>query len=241
MASPQIIMPEAGRHNADLANARARLTKSRSYRDLSTVILCPTRGRLYPRVVSSWMAMMRPMNQKCIGPIFLQGMEVGEAYNAGVEMVLNSPELSTWPYILTLEEDNMPPADGLLRLYESIEAGPYDAVGGLYWTKGPGGQPMIYGDPAVMPRNFIPQLPVPEAIQPCNGLGMGFTLFRTATFTRLPRPWFKTVQEVVPGQGARSFTQDLWYFNNARGAGCSFASDNRVLVGHYDPTEDLVW
>lgn len=239
MSGPQIIMPEVGRHNADLAGARARLTKAQSYRDLGTVILCPTRGRLYPRVVSSWMALMRPMNQKCVGPIFLSGMEVGEAYNAGVRMVLDSPELSTWPYILTLEEDNIPPADGLLKLYESIEG--YDAVGGLYWTKGPGGQPMIYGDPGVMPRNFVPQLPQPNAVQPCNGLGMGFTLFRTALFRRLPAPWFKTVQEVVPGQGARSFTQDLFFFNNACGEGARFASDNRVTVGHYDPTEDLVW
>ena len=40
--------------------------------------------------------------------------------------------------MLTLEDDNLPPPDGLLRLYESIEAGPYDAVGGLYWTRATG-------------------------------------------------------------------------------------------------------
>lgn len=238
---PQIIMPDTGRHNADLAAATARLTQAQSYRDLSTVIVCPTRGTLYPRVVSSWFALMRPMNQKVLGPIFLSGMEVGEAYNAGVEMILNSPELSKWKYMLTLEEDNLPPPDGLLKLYESIEQGPYDAVGGLYWTKGPGGQPMIYGDPGVMPKNFIPQIPVPDAVQPCHGLGMGFTLFRIKAFKTLPKPWFKTQQEYVPGQGTRMYTQDLYFFDTAARKGLRFASDNRVCVGHYDPNEDIVW
>jgi hypothetical protein len=169
-------------------------------------------------------------------------MEVGDAYSSAVEMILAHPELSTWKYLLTLEDDNLPPADGLLKLYESIEAGPYAAVGGLYWTKGPSGQPMIYGDPAVMPRNFIPQVPVPDTVQPCNGLGMGFTLFRLSIFKdpKFTKPWFKTAQEVGPG-GAKSFTQDLWAFNNMAALGYKVASDNRVLVGHYDASEDQVW
>ncbi len=29
-----------------------------------------------------------------------------------------------------------------------------------------------------MPMNFIPQVPTADTVVPCNGLGMGFTLFR---------------------------------------------------------------
>lgn len=245
MRKPQIITPEGGFHNRDLAASRDRLIRGQSYRDLSTVCvipLHPKREGIHPRVVQAWMNLLTPMNQK-FTRLFLTNMEVGDAYTSAVEMILANPELSTWKYLLTLEDDNLPPPDGLLKLYESIEAGPYDAVGGLYWTKGPGGQPMIYGDPAVLPRTFIPQVPVPGDIQRCNGLGMGFTLFRLSIFTnpKFSKPWFKTAQGVVPGKGVESFTQDLWAFNNMAALGYKVASDNRVLVGHFDATEDIVW
>lgn len=58
------------------------------------------------KVVQSWMGLMRPMNQKVIGPMFGIGMEVGESYNNMIQSILDNPELSTWKYILTIEEDN---------------------------------------------------------------------------------------------------------------------------------------
>lgn len=191
------------------------------------------------RVVESWMGMMTPMNNAFIR-FFVQGMEVGEAYNSAIEMVLNHDGLKNFKYLLTLEEDNIPPPDGLLKLLESI--GDYAAVGGLYWTKGEGGQPMIYGDPNGI-LSFQPQMPVPDTVQECNGLGMGFTLFNMDVFRdeRIPRPWFKTVQEWSPQTGAQMGTQDLYFFANARKAGWKVASDNRVKVGHYDASADLVW
>jgi hypothetical protein len=117
------------------------------------------------------------MNQKFIR-MFAIGMEVGAAYSNMIEGILADPNLSQWKYILTLEEDNMPPPDGLLKLYENMDK--YDAIGGLYWTKGELGQPMIYGNPHEMPLTFVPQLPMPETVQECNGLGMAvvtYTLF----------------------------------------------------------------
>ena len=244
---PQIIIPDSGIHNMDLAKTQARLLKGQSYKDLSTIIMCPTRpGKsLMPRVVSSWLGMMKPMNQQVIGPLFLQGFEVGDAYNSGVEMIFNNPVLSKWKYVLTLEEDNIIPPDGLLRLYESIEGQidgeKYDAVGGLYWTKGEGGQPMCYGDPVNLPLNFRPWLPVPDSLARCNGLGMGFTLFRISMLKKITPPWFKTEQSYTPGVGARVYTQDLWFFEKAGSQGFKFACDTRVKVGHYDCDADQVW
>jgi hypothetical protein len=241
MQEPKIYMPEVGVHNKDLDTSVTRLEKSKSYRDLSTIIICPTRGQIPARVVQSWMSLQKPMNQKVIGPIFAIGMEVGQAYNSIIENILANPELSTYKYIMTIEEDNMPPADGLLKLYESMDK--YDVVQGLYWTKGEGGQPMIYGDPSVMPKNFIPQIPKLNEVQQCNGLGMGFNLFRMDIFKDpdIVKPWFKTVQEVVPGVGAKCYTQDLYFYENAAKAGYIFACDNRVRVGHYDYQNDICW
>ena len=244
----KIIVPNLeGHHNQDLLASAARLTKAGSYKDQSTVMICPTRGMIPATVVQSWLGIVRPMNQKVVGPIFIQGMEVGEAYCAAIDMILGNPELATYKYILTIEEDNCPPPDGLLKLYESIEGKvdgkKYDCVGGLYWTKGEGGQPMCYGHPDVMPKNFIPQIPLPETVTPANGLGMGFNLFRTSMFKdeRIQKPLFKTCAEFIPGQGARVYTQDLEYFEKAGRLGYKFGCDSRVKVGHWDETSGIMW
>jgi len=234
----QIVIPNTeGFHNSNPLSAN-RLTKSKTYKDLSTIIICPTRGQIPAKVVQSWMGLMRPMNQKVIGPLFAIGMEVGEAYNQMIQNILNNPELATYKYILTIEEDNMPPADGLMKLYENIDN--YDVVGGIYWTKGDEGQPMIYGDPNVLPKNFIPQIPKLETIQPCNGMGMGFHLFKMDIFKKMPSPWFKTLQEVVNG-GARVYTQDLYFYEEGAKYGFTYSCDTRVKVGHYDINSDIIW
>lgn len=238
MAEPQIFVGhEAGIHNN--GDAAARLRKGKTYKDLSTVCVIPTRGLISSRVVESWWGMMTPMNQK-FTRVIVKGMEVGDAYNHAVELILGHPELSTWKYVLTLEEDNLPPPDGLLKLYESIED--FSVVGGLYWTKGEGGQPMIYGAPDGI-LNFVPQLPVPETVQECNGLGMGFNLFQLDVFRdeKIPKPWFRTLQEWDPGVGSRGYTQDLYFYENARKAGHRVACDTRIKVGHFDEPNDVVW
>lgn len=240
MAEPQIIIGDVkGFHNRQIKRSRERIKGGKAYRDLSTVCVIPTRGTIPARVVESWWNLMTPMNNAFIR-MFISGMEVGDAYNAAVETIMGHPQLSQFKYLLTLEEDNLPPPDGILKLYESIDE--YAVVGGLYWTKGEGGQPMIYGDPKAM-LAFQPQPPLPGRVQECNGLGMGFTLFRMDLFRdeSIPKPWFKTIQEWSFETGTAQGTQDLYFMANVRKAGYRIASDNRVLVGHLDPTTGMVW
>jgi hypothetical protein len=235
MTKPQIIFdPDLGAHNRDLEASAQRLKESKAYKDLSTVCIRPTRGMISAKVVQSWENMQTPMNGKFMRmtPV---AMEVGDAYNHCVQMCLEHPELSKWKYVLTLEEDNVVPWDGFLRLVAAIEESKYDAIGALYWTKGEQGQPMIYGDPSE-PVNFRPQLPIPDTLQECHGLGMGFTIFRMSVFKKLPPPWFVTVQE-EHGMG----TQDLYAFSKMRAAGMRVACDTRIKVGHYDANEDVTW
>ena len=231
-------MSDQGRNNENLELARGRLIRGDSYKDLSTICIIPTRGVIPVRVVQSWLGLASPMNQK-FTRIFIEKMEVGDAYNAGIETILAHPDLSKWKYVLTLEEDNCPPPDGLLKIYEGMKH--FDAVGGLYWVKGENGQPMIYGDPGKMPKDFVPQLPIPDRIQECNGLGMGFTLFKLDMFKKMPKPWFKTLQDYTPGQGMRACTQDLYFFQEAAKHGYRFASDNRIRVGHWDEANQTMW
>jgi hypothetical protein len=237
---PQIVIENyQGTHNAGILQSIERLEKGKGYRDLSTVCIVPTRGMIPAKVAQAWMAMIPAMNQK-FTRIFAIGMEVGEAYSSTIEMILAHPELSRWKYVLTLEEDNIPPPDGLLKLYENIDN--YAAVGGLYWTKGEGGQPMIYGDPNDPELNFRPQPPVKD-IQECNGLGMGFTLFKLELFKdpRIEKPWFKTCNEWDPQRGVKVYTQDLYFFEKIKKLGYRVACDTRVRVGHYDAEMDVVW
>ncbi len=225
--------------NADLVEQSARIIKGNTYKDLSTIIVIPTRGMINYKVVGSWWSLMLPMNQKNT-KVFAGGMEVGDAYNNMIEQILANPELSKWKYILTMEEDNLPPPDGLLKLYENIEK--YDAVGGLYWTKGEGGQPMIYGEGKDGDLHFRPQPPTKD-IQECDGLGMGFTLFKMDIFRdpKIGKPWFKTVQEYSQEKGPQMSTQDLHFFSKIRKLGYKVACDTRVKVGHLDPQSEVVW
>lgn len=244
MAEPTIIIgsTDEGLQNKAMSLTQERLRKGKQYTDLSTVLVIPSRGPVHVRVVESWWNLQSPMNNRFIR-LFITGMEIGDAYEAAVATILGHPELKNWKFMLTMETDNMPPMDGLLKLYENICHCPklctehYAQVAGLYFTKGEGGQPMIYGNPKQI-LQFQPQLPVPDKVQECNGTGMGFTLFRLDMFKdkKIERPWFKTVQG-TEGMG----TQDLYFMGKARRAGYRIASDNRVRVGHYDEGSGIVW
>ena len=240
-AEPTIIIGGdiQGVHHQSPGKTRKRIKDGKAYRDLSTVMVCPTRGVIPARVVESMMNMVPLMNQAFVR-MFIEGMEVAAAYNAAVNTILNHPVLQNFRYMLTFEEDNMPPPDGLHRLFENIDE--YAIVAGLYFTKGDGGQPMIYGDPKGV-MTFQPQVPRPNAIQECNGTGMGFTLFDMNLFRdpAIPQPWFQTLNDWTPEGGARVGTQDLFFMGNARRAGYRIASDNRVKVGHYDHQNRIVW
>ena len=233
-------LDDIGAHNGQFEQSTARLIRGNTYKDLSTIWITPIKKhtKIEPRVVASWMSMQRPMNQPFIGPLFIDGDEVGEAYCKGFDMILSHQELQNWKFILTVEQDNLPPSMGIMRLYESIEKG-FDVVAGLYWTKGEDGQPMIYGNPQVMPRNFVPQIPLPDTVQHCNGLGMGFNLWSIDSLKTkladLPKPWFKTVQEE-----GKSFTQDLFFYNESAKYGWRCACNTAVRVGHLD-ADGRVW
>jgi hypothetical protein len=238
---PRIIAESTvGMHNDDLDQAIQQVEKSKMYEDLSTIIICPTRGMFPTRVVQSWMRMLKPMNQVVAGPIFAESMKVDDAYNALISYILKNPYLSKFKYVLTIEEDNLPPADGLLKLYESMDK--YDVVGGLYWSKTEDNSfPMLFGDPSSDTFDSKPLVPKPGEVQPAQALGMGFNLFKLDMFRQLEEPWFKTVQESDPLYGVSNLTQDFYFYRKAYEKGFKFACDNRVLVGHLDSKKDIVY
>jgi len=232
---PQIIAPDFGRHNQEMDASVRRVKENSSWKKLDCILLTPAGGSIPTKVVASWLNMYTPPNNKFFR-MFCVGMEVGEAFSTAIENILAHPELSKWKYVITLEHDNVPPSDGVVKVLEQLEAHPeFAAIGGLYWTKGIGGVAQIWGDPRDPQLNFRPQPPVPGMLVECCGTGMGFTAFRLDMFKnpKLRKPWFKTQKE---GGVA---TQDLYFWADARQHGYRCAIDCSILVGHYDLNGDF--
>lgn len=188
--------------------------------------------------LSHWNMMFPPNNG--VYRYLAEGMEVGDAYSRAIEQVLAHPDLNGWEYILTLEHDNTPPPDGILRLLAAMEAHPeYACISGLYFTKGEGGCAQIWGDPKDPVLNYRPQVPKDGELMECCGTGMGFALWRISMFKdeRIKRPWFRTLASREEGLG----TQDLAFWSEARKYGYRCAVDCSVHVGHMDLATGFIW
>ena len=242
---PQLITTDSGYHNADLQQSASRVFQGGSWKRQRTVVLVPTISAIPPKVYLSHCSLAFPPNQG-VYRMLAVGMEVGDAYSQALTEILANPELSQWEYVLTMEADNCPPYDGLIRLIERMEQNPqFACIGGLYWCKGPGGCAHIWGDVNDPVLNFRPQVPTPEQLVECCGTSMGFNLWRMSMFRdqRLQRPWFRTLNG-KNGEGIG--TQDLAYWSDARKHGYRCAVDCSVKVGHYDFTgafgpPDTMW
>jgi hypothetical protein len=233
-----ITEPDTGRHNASLPESTKRILEGGSWKTQRVIVVLPAARSMSTRVALSHWNMIFPPNQAVFRMLAL-GMEVGDAYSQALEQIVGNPDLSQWEYMLTVEHDNVPPADGVLKLIKQMEAHPeFACIGGLYWTKGETGVPQIWGDPRDPVLNFRPQAPVPGQLVECCGTGMGFNLWRISMFkdSRLRKPWFKTVADIT-GVG----TQDLHFWADARKYGYRCAIDCGVLVGHHDLASDITW
>lgn len=241
MKKPELLIQDlrtAGINNADIGKTRSRLDKSKAWKKQRIVVLLPTAETIAAKVALSHWNLAFPPNNGVVRMLAV-GMEVGEAFSTAIEQILLHPELSEWEYLLTIESDNMPPADGVLRLVERMEENPrLSCIGGLYYTKGYGGCAQIWGDPKDPLLNFRPQLPDSDGgLVECCGTGMGFNLWRLKMFKdkKLRKPWFVTQKK----DGVA--TQDLYFWGDARKQGYRCAIDCGVKVGHYDLTTDTVW
>lgn len=238
MKKPEIVTMEMGRHNKVLDEQAKRILKGGSWKKQRIITLVPADDMIPAKVYIAHRSLVFPPNNGAYHMLCL-GMEVGDAYSSAIEQILGHPELSQWEYILTIESDNIPPQDGLLKLLESMEEHPeFSCIGGLYWTKGEGGVPQIWGDPKDPVLNFRPQIPQQNTLQECCGTGMGFNLWRLKMFKdpKLRKPWFKT-----PAGKEGVGTQDLYAWTDFRKYGYRCAIDTRVLVGHYDHSTGVVW
>jgi hypothetical protein len=237
-AKPELVGLGPGKHNEGIEAAFQRVMEGATWKNQRVVVVMPASKDIPTKVALSHWSLMFPPNQPVFRMLAL-GQEVGEAYCNSIEAILAHDELSKWEYVLTIEHDNIPPPDGLLKLIKRMDQHPeYSCIGGLYWVKGEGSPPQIWGDPSDPVTNFRPMPPRPGELVECCGTGMGFNLWRMGMFKdeRLRRPWFKTVA------GAEGIgTQDLYAWSDFRKHGHRCAVDCDVLVGHYDKNTGMTW
>ncbi len=236
----EIVCMDYGRHNADLATSISRVLEGATWKKQRVVVVIPAGKSIPTKVALSHWNLIFPPNQPVVR-LAAVGMEVGDAYSTTIQQILATPDLCDFEYVLTIEHDNVPPPDGVLRLIQDMEEHPeFACIGGLYWTKGETGVPQIWGDPKDPVLNFRPQPPRAGEIVECCGTGMGFNLWRLSMFKdeKLRKPWFKTLTG-LEGQGVG--TQDLYAWSDFRKYGYRCAIDCRVLVGHFDPSTEITW
>lgn len=246
-----------GSNNAALIDARTLVDKGQELKDQRFVIVTPTRGEqeftckcgdkykinlgIHPNVVMCWQSLMMPLNTKHYR-LMISNAPVDVAYNTAIKMILEHPELRSWKYLITIEDDQMMNPDALLKLLKTAKEGDWDAVSGLVWVKRDEVPiAMIYGDPAD-PESEHPVEPKEDQVQECNAMGMGFTLFNLDMFRegKIEKPFFKTVEDYTEEE--RHFcTQDLYFFKNAKRAGYRFCVDTRIKIGHLDVTTGKVY
>ena len=235
---PEIAVVDYGNHNRNIEESFHRILKGNSWKKQRIVVIIPAAYDIPSKVALTHWSLMFPANQ-AVFKILAVGQEVGDAYSNCIEHVLSHPELSQWEYILTIEHDNTPPPDGVIKLLNRMEEHPeLSCIGGLYWSKGESGCPHIWGDIKDPIINFRPQPPVPGELVECYGTSMGFHLWRMSMFKdeRIKKPWFKTRTD----EGGMC-TQDLYFWMEARKYGYRCAVDCSVLVGHYDSKTGINW
>lgn len=226
-------MENEGYHNSKLEESTKRVIEGGTWKKQRIVVILPSSDLIPAKVALSHWSLAFPPNQAVHRHLAL-GSEVGEAYSTAISEILAHPDLSQWEYILTIESDNMPPSDGVIKLIKQMEAHPELAcIGGLYWCKGEGGCAHIWGEIADPQVNYRPQPPRAGELVECYGTSMGFNLWRMSMFKddRLRKPWFKTLDG---SEGSGIGTQDLYFWNDARKYGYRCGVDCSVLVGHYD-------
>jgi hypothetical protein len=237
-AKPELVTVGSGLNNEGIEEAFHRVLEGATWKRQRVVVVMPAARDIPTKVALSHWSLMFPPNQPVFRMLAL-GQEVGDAYCNSIEAVIAHEELSTWEYVLTIEHDNIPPPDGLLKLIKRMDQHPeFACIGGLYWCKGWGGAPQLWGDVSDPVLNFRPVPPKPGELVEVNGTGMGFNLWRMDLFKdqKLRKPWFKTVA------GAEGIgTQDLYFWADAKKHGYRCAVDCDVLVGHYDSKTEICW
>lgn len=225
-----------------------------SYQDKSIVCVIPTRGMVDIRVVDAWFKLITPINHK-FTKLFMSGGELADSYNTAIITILNHPDLQNTRWLLTMEDDNIPPPDGILKLVDSMlkhenDGDKYWAISGTYFTKPSRDYiehaPIAFGCGDTGKWNMMtPPLKDDGSVTQCCLIPQGFTLYDLNIFRKLEYPWFKTVEYHDSSRNIFDknvcATQDAYLFENMWNNNMKIGCRGDIRVGHLDPKTNEIW
>lgn len=167
----------------------------------------PTLGRPVPLPwAMAWKSLNPPINFNT-NVVTLYGKPVAQARNELAETALKLGS----KYLFFLGDDVVPPANTLKQLIFRMEQDKRIGVaGGVYCSKCDPSAPLVFKGNG---QGSYWDWKVGEFFQ-CTGLGMDCTIIRTEILSKIPKPWFKTVDEDDFDDArnhAEQWTEDLYF------------------------------
>lgn len=136
-------------------------------------------------------------------------------------------------YLWFVDDDTIPPPNTLQRLIYVLDNHPdIKAVGGVYVTKAPVPQPVVFRGMGLGSYWHWKAGDVFEV----TGIGAGCLLIRTDIFNEIPKPWFEwenflSYDSAVPSS---LISEDISFCNKVRKAGYKVFAHGGVLCDHFD-------
>lgn len=172
-----------------------------------------------------------PMNYDCRLTV-VQGKPVAEARQEIAEAALREK----CKYLFFNDTDVTHPPHAIRQLIWHLEHYPkYAVAGGIYCHKSPPQMPMVFRGNGIGPYM---DWKIGEVFD-VSGIGMGCTLIRCDIFEKLPKPWFKTVDDVTDFMEGKNrtmmWTEDLWFCNLVTThTDYKIMADGGLLCAHWD-------
>lgn len=130
-------------------------------------------------------------------------------------------------WLFFLDEDVVPPLNAVKRLIQAMdERTDCAAIGGIYCDKTDPPQPMVFDEPGNGPSWDWTY----GEVHRCGmGVATGCMLINVPLLARVPKPWFRTVDEPF-----ERWTEDMWFCRQVHEAGLAMYAHGGVLARHFD-------
>jgi len=188
-------------------------------------------GRLIPPELVVAMAMQPQPTHFSPGYLIVKGLPVDQARCILAEKAIEVGAKYLW----FIDDDTIPPPNTLQRLIYVLENYPeIKAIGGVYVTKAPVPQPVVFRGMGLGSFWHWKQGDIFEV----TGIGAGCLLIATDVFEKIPKPWFEFQSKPsnvceVPGS---FISEDISFCNKVRDAGYKVFAHGGILCDHFDVT-----
>jgi hypothetical protein len=210
-----------------------------AHRRANICLAIPTFGMVPIEFMLGFGRLRFPVNGVC-ETVTVKGMEVGQARNYIITELLKRPKNRRPEYVFMYGDDMIAPWDGLMKLYEEMKAGDWDALTGLYYWKSEPPMPLTWRNDHV--GRLLPGVhyTVGETIW-VDVSGLDFTLLRMEFFEKLTPPYFQTGPSATTNGGVVIYTEDVYFAAKLKQAGGRWGVHTGVRVAHYDVKSGMIY